>query len=96
MYVSGSERDPDALVESCQWGTGVFRESGSSGGCDAKWNSANSGSISSADFDEMARCSQFELPPELADEPCLALGSRDDLSDDYPHFRVVVSFHVID
>ena len=96
MYVSGSERDPDGLVESCQWGTGVFRESGSSGGCDAKWNSANSGSISSAGFDEMARCSQFELPPELADEPCLALGSRDDLSDDYPHFRVDVSFHVID
>ena len=96
LQISGAERDADGLVEFCSMGGGVLLGTGYDKGCDVTWTSASSDpTMTTADFDDLPRCSQFELE-DSADLPCLVLSSIDAGSGDYPLFWVVVSFEVLD
>jgi hypothetical protein len=96
MHISAAERDPDGLSEFCPMGEGVLLGTGYLKGCDVKWTSASSDpTMTTADFDDLPRCSQFELE-DSADLPCLVLSSIDAGSGDYPLFWAVVSFEVLD
>jgi hypothetical protein len=91
LYVSGSERDADGLVEFCSQGTGVAHEPGQNDDCDAKWNVASSGFYSGDSIDALPSCAGFDVADEFASARCMTFETAD-LGDDYPRFSVIVSF----
>lgn len=102
LYITAFEFDDADIIEYCaphlptSWGKWED--------CGDKWNSASSGLITPGSFAAMPRCSQFELPAEYADAPCMVLEAPDPESDninapptggDYPVFWAVVSFQAV-
>lgn len=97
VYVSGSERDADGLIELCTGGTGANTSPGGSGSCDTKWNVAASAPVhvgGLGGLGSLQECSSYGIDGAAADRPCQRLVSQD-MSDDYAEFWVVVSYRII-